>query len=316
MQTNRQTPYSFQIPGNVSGTSGAQASLILLILVFLLVLMARTTIGDAIISAAGEFANFRVWGTDNIVNGSDNNNLPGNITTSAYNATVVSVDMPDQMTQGDNITARITMKNTGIANWYANGSSTVMLGAVGGNSRDAYRFTHVTYFPTAAGTIVRKGENYTFSFNLVAPAPGQYLPEFQMTGDDAGGFGEIASKRIIVTTVPTPTPAPTPWPTIAPTPEPTYPPYESYVAYGKFVLYDSYGRQMFGGPWYWIYDGPFGSNNLRSSYFCEPTWPHPDWDIGGPNGQYYVYKEGCTGSGSFSMNNGGVKGTITFRFIN
>jgi hypothetical protein len=105
-------------------------------------------------------------------------------------------------------------------------------------------------------------------------------------------------------------------PTIAPTPEPTYPPYVAYVAYGKFALYDKYGKQIFGGPWYWTYDGPFGRNNLRSSYFNEPSWPHPDWDIGGPNGQYYIYKEGCSGSGSFSMNNGGDKGTITFRFIN
>jgi hypothetical protein len=304
------------MPGNLSGASGAQASLILLILVFLLVLMARTTIGDAITSVAGEFAKFRVWGTDNIVSGSDNNNPPGSITTSAYNASVVSVDMPAQMTQGDTFTATITMKNTGIANWYADGSSTVKLGAVGGNSRDAYRFAHVTSFPTAIGTIVRKGETYAFRFNIVAPVPGQYLPEFQMAGNDAGEFGELAGKSIKVVPVPTPTPSPTIVPTIAPTSAPTYPPYEAYVAYGKFALYDIYGRQLFGGPWVWSYDGPFGRNNLRSSYFSEPSWPYPDWDIGGPAGQYHVYKEGCTGSGSFSMNIGGYKGTITFRFIN
>jgi hypothetical protein len=303
------------MPGNVSGASGAQATLILLLLVFLLVIIARTTIGDAIMSAAWEFAGFRVWGTDNNLNSSDNNNPPGSITTSAYNASVVSVDMPGQMTQGDTFSATITMKNTGIANWYADGSSTVTLGAIGGGSRDAYRFTQTTSFPMAIGTIVRRGETYAFKYNLVAPAPGQYLPEFQMTGNEAGGFGEIASKSIMVVPVPTPTPTPTPVPTIAPTPVPTDPPYVSYVAYGKFILYDRNGRQMTGGPWYWIYDGPFGSNNLRSSYFSEPSWPYPDWDIGGPNGQYHIYKDGCTGSGSFSMNNGGNKVTIIFHVI-
>jgi hypothetical protein len=221
------------------------------------------------------------------------------------------------MAQDDTFTATITMKNTGIANWYADGSSTVMLDAVGGTGRDAYRFTQEANFPMSIGTIVRNGETYTFSHKIVAPSPGQYFPEFQMKSDEAGGFGEIASKNITVVLLPTPTPTPkpTPVPTIAPTPAPTYPPYESYVAYGKFELYDVNGKQMIGGPWYWLYNGPFGSNNLRSSYFNEPSWPHPDWDIGGPNGQYYIYKEGCRGSGSFNMNYGGNRGTIIFNVI-
>ena len=45
------------------------------------------------------------------------------------------------------------MKNTGIANWYADGSSTVMLGSVGGSSSDAYRFTQAVGFPMVPGTI-------------------------------------------------------------------------------------------------------------------------------------------------------------------
>jgi hypothetical protein len=279
------------------------------------VIMARTTISDAIMIKANEFAKFRVWGTNNNVSGSDNNNPPSDITMSVYNASVVSVDIPDQMAQGDIFTATITMNNTGIANWYADGSSTVHLGAVGGISKDAYRFAHEISFPMAIGSIVRKGETYAFLFNIVAPAPGQYLLEFQMTGNESGGFGEIACRIITVVTIPTSTPSPTLVPTIAPTSTPTYPPYMSYVAYGKFVLYDKTGNQMVGGPWYWIYNGPFGLNNLRSSYFSEPSWPFPDWDIGGPNGQYYIYKDGCTGSGSFSMANGGNKGTIIFRII-
>jgi hypothetical protein len=80
-------------------------------------------------------------------------------------------------------------------------------------------------------------------------------------------------------------------------------------------LYDSSGRQLIGGPWGWAYDGPLGLNNLRSSYFSEPSWPHPDWDIGGPNGQYRIYKDGCIGSGSFNMGNGGIKDTIVFQVL-
>ncbi len=172
MRSNRQAPYPFKKPGNVSGASGAQASLILLLLVFMLVLIAKTSIGDTIISSAEEFAKFRVWGRDNNINGSGNTSPPGNITTLAYNASVVSVDMPAQMTQGDTYTATITMKNTGIANWYADGSSTVMLGAVGGSSSDAYRFARATGFPMVPGTIIRKGETYAFRFNIIAPAAG------------------------------------------------------------------------------------------------------------------------------------------------
>lgn len=315
MRTNRQAPYPYKMPGSVSGASGAQATLILLVLILLLVLMAKSTIGDAIVSAAGEFVGFRVWGTENNFDSAGNSSRTGSNTTSPYDASVVSVDMPALMTQGTTSAATITMKNTGIANWYADGSSTVMLEAVGGISSDAYRFARTTDFRMATGTVVRRGEACAFKFNIVAPAAGQYRLEFQMSGDEAGRFGEIAGKNITVVPTPTPTPAPTPAPTIAPTPVPTYPPYEAYVAYGKFALYDKYGRRMIGGPWLWIYDGPFG-RSIRSSYFSEPSWPYPDWDIGGPNGQYYIFKEGCIGSGSFSMNYGGNKGTIIFRFIN
>ena len=134
-----------------------------------------------------------------------------------------------------------------------------------------------------------------------------------MTGNEAGAFGEMARKSINVIPVPTPTPVPPPPPTPVPTPKPT--PYVPYLAYGKFILYDTAGRQMTGGPWEWIYDGPLVSNYHRSSYFSPSSWPYSDWDIGGPNGQYRIYKTGCRGSGSFSMNNGGNKGTVVFQMI-
>lgn len=300
------------MPGNVSGASGAQASLVLLVLIFLLAIMARSTIGDAIVSVANEFAKFRVWGVENSVDNLYNDSPSGSLTTSAYNATVVSMDLPTRMIKGDTYSATITMKNTGIACWYADGEYTVTLGAIGGANREAYNLTKKTNIAMLLGTIIRQNETYSFNFNIVASITGTYHPGFQMTSNEIGSFGEIATQTISVVDIATPTPTsvPTLKPTIVPTAQPT--PYNAYVAYGKFLLYGRDGTQQIGGPWYWIYDGPYGQNNLRSSYFSDPSWPYPDWDIGGPNGQYRIYKAGCTGSMSFSMNNGGFKGTVVF----
>lgn len=314
MRPDRQAPYPFLIPGSVSGASGAQATLVLLVLVLLMVLFARSTVGDALVSFAGEFSNYQVWGAENNVSSMTN------MTVTAYDAKVVSVDMPPQMTQGDRYTATITMKNTGLASWYADGSSSITLAAVGGSSGDAYRFANVMSILIAGGTIIRNGTAYSFNFPIVAPASGQYLLEFQLNGAESGRFGETAKKSIKVipapTQTPAPTPAPTSVPTSVPTSMPTTPPQIAYLAYGKFALFDKYGRQMFGGPWLWIYDGPLGQHNLRSSYFSEPSWPYSDWDIGGPSGQYHIYKDECAGSLTFNMGPGGNKGTVTFVYIN
>ena len=162
----------------------------------------------------------------------------------------------------------------------------------------------------AEGVVVRPGGDYSFLFDIIAPGAGQYLPEFQMTGDEAGDFGEKAGKNIKVEAAATPTPTPTP--TIAPTPTPTYPPYEAYVAYGKYIMIGEDGQRKTGYIFLWCYDGPLTHHNQRSSYLNEPWWPYPDWDIGGPNGLYHVYSDYYQGSGSFEMNYGGTRGPFTF----
>ncbi len=301
MRIDIQASNPFLPPIDVSGASGALATIILLLLVLSLAIMARATVADIILSAADKFAHFRVWGAENpILNGS--NDGPA-ATQPMYDASVVSVDMPAQITQGDSYDAVITMKNTGTAPWSANGASPVKLGAVGGNGGDAYRFTGAVSFAMDSETIVRKGQTYEFHFKMKAPAPGIYNPAFRMTKDWYGEFGEIASKSVQVLPVVTATPAPTP--------EPTYPPYLGYVAYGKFVMIGPEGQKT-GYLFRWCYDGPLTLHNQRSSYLNEPWWPFSDWDIGGPNGYYRIYSDYYRGSMAFDMDYGGLKDTVIF----
>ncbi len=163
------------------------------------------------------------------------------------------------------------------------GVTPVRLGAVGGNAGDAYRFAGSAEFPMANGVVVRPGGSYEFRFDIRAPAAGQYMPEFRMMQAGRGSFGETAGKNVRVMPVITPTPEPTP----EPTPRPTSPPYVAYDAYGKFIMIGTDGKQETGYIFLWCYDGPLVRHNQRSSYLNEPWWPHPDWDIGGPNGHYY-----------------------------
>jgi hypothetical protein len=230
----------------------------------------------------------------------DEMRMPISVVAAVYDSKVVSIDMPSQMTQGDTYLATIVMQNTGNGAWYP---GVAKLGMVGGSGGDACRMAGADSISLSSE--VKPGETCSFKVNAAALAPGVYYPEFRMNHVTKGWFGETAGATVRVVARATPTPRPT-----------SERPYVSYVAYGKFVLYDTSNRQITGGPFGWAYDGPFGRGNQRSSYFSEPWWPHPDWDIGGPNGQYHVYKDGCTGSGTFSMNNGGEKGTIVFHMIN
>jgi hypothetical protein len=227
-----------------------------------------------------------------------------NVVAAIYDASVVSVDLPSQMTAGGRYTATIVMKNTGTATWHADGSNAIRLGAVGGAGGDAYRFVGSVSLPMGSGTTVRPGGTYEFRFEIKAPDAGQYMPQFRMMQVGGVSFGETASKNIRVVPVITPTPEPTP--------VPTTPPYMSYVAYGKFIVIGTDGRQQIGYLFPWCYDGPLVRHNQRSSYLNEPWWPYADWDIGGPNGYYYVYSDFSDGSGSFEMNYGGSRGPFTF----
>ncbi len=83
MRTGPQAPNLLQMPGNVSGASGAQATMILLLLIFAMVLLTSTTIKDPIISAASDFAGFRAWGAENKITDLDTDEPGISITTPA-----------------------------------------------------------------------------------------------------------------------------------------------------------------------------------------------------------------------------------------
>ena len=76
MRTRPQAPTFLHLPGNVSGASGALATLVLLLFIFALVLLASTTIGDPIMSVLDDFTHFRAWGAENEITDTASNN-PG-----------------------------------------------------------------------------------------------------------------------------------------------------------------------------------------------------------------------------------------------
>jgi flagellin-like protein len=242
------------------------------------------------------------------------------VVSSYHDARVVSVHMPDEMTAGETRTVSITMRNTGTAAWLASGSDPVYLAMVDGTSGDAYRFNGTSdRILMSPGSIVRNGNDYTFTFTIKAPAAGSYYTQYRMMWSNHYLFGQIAGHTITVKAVPTPTPTPTPTPgptsnppgQVTPTPTPA----TQYNAHGKMVLKFFNGYPDYMGQLRYYYDGPLGKHFERSSRGAtddsNPTW---DWDIGGPNGNYNIYNDVDHYSGGlqFDMNNGGNKGRVIF----
>lgn len=383
MRTRSQAPTLFHMPDNVSGASGALATLILLVFIFMLVLLTGTQVKDPLISAIGPFGNFRAWGAENRI--ADNETAaPGIVITTPAEAEAYYYDervgiagraVPDEgrktsmvfyrVNEGEWVKAALANDTwTGVAEKYPEGRYRVEAIAYDDNGGESapveVNFTsHIRYVPDArfigddipaemtAGAVyvchivyensgnlewnnsggyllapyagtdfgagdcampgpgVLPGGSVTFTVTLTAPAtPGDYVVSYRMQGGGYGWFGDEARKHVRVEAAVTPTPGPTP--------EPTSPPYVAYDAYGKFIMIGRNGMQETGYLFLWCYDGPFGPHNQRSSYLNEPWWPHPDWDIGGPNGHYRVYSDYYDGSGTFEMNNGGTRGPFTF----
>ena len=147
------------------------------------------------------------------------------IVASNYDAKVVSMNMPAEMTPGQVTDVSITMQNTGTAGWFAAGTNIVYLWMVDGTGGVAYKFNgssdRILMAPTS---VVRKGDQYTFSFKIKAPAAGSYYTQYRMMWDGNYVFGQIAACTINVKNPPTPTPTPKP-PTVTPDP------YQAYLAY-------------------------------------------------------------------------------------
>lgn len=113
------------------------------------------------------------------------------------NASIVSQNLPAAMYAGNSSTVSVTMRNTGILAW--TGSNGFALGGVGGTTGDAYKFG-ITGLNLPAGTVVRPGQTYTWTFRMTAPyVSGNLTPKLQMVWGSNAWFGETVVQTINVT---------------------------------------------------------------------------------------------------------------------
>jgi hypothetical protein len=112
-------------------------------------------------------------------------------------ATVISSTIPTSMTAGQAQSVSVTMKNTGSTTWSE--ATSFRLGSVGDSAGVAYQFDHIGRFYLPAGTTVATNQQYTFTFNMTAPATaGTYIPQYRMVQDGVAWFGSTQSTTIIV----------------------------------------------------------------------------------------------------------------------
>jgi RHS repeat-associated protein len=121
--------------------------------------------------------------------------------TLANKAEVVAVSTPAQMVSGQAYSMSVTMKNTGTSTW---SPAVYKLGAQ--NPHDNY--TWMTANRVSPGRSVGPGEQYQFTFNVKAPAPGSYAMQWQMVQEGEMWFGAISNSAVKVV-APTQTSTPT-----------------------------------------------------------------------------------------------------------
>jgi hypothetical protein len=133
-------------------------------------------------------------------------------------AVIVGSTFPASMTPGQRATISITVRNSGTTPWDTN----VKLGAVGDLAGDATRFLagaggDATRVWLAPGETITAGAQKTFTFDIVAPAAGTYVPSFRMVRESVHWFGTTTSRVVHVCPVtagPTPAPPPAPAPSV------------------------------------------------------------------------------------------------------
>ncbi|AFC99382.1 Subtilisin-like serine proteases (peptidase S8 family) [Methanocella conradii HZ254] len=109
------------------------------------------------------------------------------------NSTVIASNMNDTMIAGYSYPVSITMKNTGNMPWSSNNG--VYLGAVGDGSSDAAKFSPIRIAMSPSANVL-PGQNYTWNFNVTAPAAGTYKPKYQLVWEGHQWFGEMTNKTV------------------------------------------------------------------------------------------------------------------------
>ncbi|UCD29397.1 MAG: immunoglobulin domain-containing protein [Planctomycetota bacterium] len=109
-----------------------------------------------------------------------------------YDAEFVGSTIPDSMVTNEQRVVAVTMRNSGALTWTRD--EDYKLGAVGNNDPFAS-----TRHLLPQGMSVKPGEQYTYTFQMTAPATaGTYLTDWQMLRELVRWFGDIHGKNVIV----------------------------------------------------------------------------------------------------------------------
>src|SRR5665647_829109 len=205
--------------------------------------------------------------------------LPGGVSaymTSSLNAQVVSTSIPSSMNTGQNYLVSVTMKNTGSTPW--NEGSMIYLGGVGDSTGIAAQFG-ITRIGIPTTTTVPSGDQYTFVFNVTAPAtPGYYTLKYRMVQEGYEWFGSRLTKTVQVVRQPSGTPDGTT--TITPVTvmnsasgSPPKAQFTSNVTQGKSPLFVQFTDQSTGtAPMTYHWDFSDGEGKLPENSQKNPIW--------------------------------------------
>jgi hypothetical protein len=110
-------------------------------------------------------------------------------------AQLISFSTPANMTAGEDYEVSVTMKNAGSTTWTSAGDKPWRLGSQNPQDNNTWNITRVVI---TAGTEVRPGENYTFTFTVKAPAnAGQHNMQWRMVQDGVQWFGQFTNNQVI-----------------------------------------------------------------------------------------------------------------------
>ncbi|MFC4932721.1 NBR1-Ig-like domain-containing protein [Massilia sp. GCM10023247] len=107
------------------------------------------------------------------------------------NAEVVGIAVPARMQTGQRYNISVTMKNSGTKSWAA--GTLHRLGAASGYD-NMWGLGRVEL-----ATPVAPGQQYTFSFQVIAPVPDSYDMQWRMVQDGVEWFGAYAGSQVTVT---------------------------------------------------------------------------------------------------------------------
>lgn len=113
----------------------------------------------------------------------------------AYDAFITKVDVPTKMILGRNYTAKVTIKNTGTANW--NSSSGISIGL----TRNTNSEWKADSFKIASDSTIKSGKSKTFNFPLKAISQtGVYSLQFELRRNGKSLGQKSLTKNIVIET--------------------------------------------------------------------------------------------------------------------